>query len=422
MSMQRRQFLQAGAAGLVAGLAGCATPQPVAAKARVAIVGGGYGGATAAKYIRMLDPAIEVVLIEPDEAFVSCPLSNMVLGGFKSMAEITTSYETLERKYGVRRVRDMATVVDVEKKQVRLARGDPVSFDRVIVSPGIDFMWEAMPSMASAEAQAKIPHAWKAGPQTVSLRRQIEAMPDGGTFVLSVPEAPYRCPPGPYERACQVAAYFRRSKPRSKVLLLDANADVTSKGPLFKKAWSELYAGTIEYRPNSKAIDVDVAANAVKLEFGDVGGDVLNVLPPMKAGNIATPFITVNRRWCEVDWLTYESKAAKGVHILGDSLQIAPAMPKSASMANGHGKICAAAVVALINNEAPNPAPTLINTCYSMVSDKLAIHVASVHKYDEKDRTMKAVPGAGGVSAAMNELEGTYNMNWARNIWADALG
>jgi hypothetical protein len=166
---------------------------------------------------------------------------------------------------------------------------------------------------------------------------------------------------------------------------------------------------------------VDAKGGTVKLELEDVKGDVLNVLPPMRAGNIAAPFITANRRWCEVDWLTYESKAPQGVHILGDSLQIAPAMPKSGSMANGHAKVCAQAVVALLNNEAPNPSPTLINTCYSMVSDKLAIHVASVHKYDERDRTMKAVPGSGGVSSAMNELEGTYTMNWARNIWADSL-
>jgi NADPH-dependent 2,4-dienoyl-CoA reductase/sulfur reductase-like enzyme len=362
-----------------------------------------------------------VVLIEPNEAFVSCPISNMVLGGFRTMADITTSYATLERTHGVRVVRDMATAIDVEGKVVRLARGEPVPFDRVIVAPGVDFMYEALPAMGGAEAQGRVLHAWKAGPQTAALRRQLEAMRDGGVFVISVPEVPYRCPPGPYERACQVAAYFKAKKPKSKILILDANADVTSKGPLFKKAWADLYPGMIEFRGNSKAVDVDVAGSTVKLEFGDVKGDVLNVLPPMKAGNVAAPFITANKRWCEVDWLTYESKAAKNVHLLGDSLQIAPAMPKSATMANGHGKVCAAAVVALLNGEAPNPSPTLINTCYSMVSDKLAIHVASVHKYDERDRTMKAVPGSGGVSTAMNETEGAYTMNWARNIWADTL-
>jgi len=418
----RRHFLKAGGAGIALGLAGCAAMPGGAPKARVAVVGGGYGGATAAKYIRLLDPSIEVVMIEPNTEFISCPLSNLVIGGFSTMPAITTPYSALVQRHGVKWIRDSATAIDVEKRQVRLAKGDVVPFDRVIVSPGVDFMWEALPGMGSDDAQSRVFHAWKAGAQTFALRRQLEAMRDGGVFVLAVPEAPYRCPPGPYERACQVAAYFKMKKPKSKVLLLDANADVTSKGPLFKKAWTELYKDIIEYRPNSKAIDVDARGHVVKLEFGDVKGDVLNVLPPMKAGNVAAPFITANRRWCEVDWLTYESKAVKGVHVLGDSLQIAPAMPKSATMANGHGKTCAAAVVALLNGQAPNPSPTLINTCYSMVSEKLAIHVASVHKYDEKDRTMKAVPGSGGVSAAMSETEAAYTMSWAKNIWADTLG
>jgi NADPH-dependent 2,4-dienoyl-CoA reductase/sulfur reductase-like enzyme len=265
MSTQRRDFLKAGGAALAAGLAGCAgmPGMPGApAKARVVVVGGGYGGATAARYVRLLDPTIDVILVEPNESFVSCPISNMVLGGFKTMADITRPYSGLERR-GVRVVRDSATAIDVEKKQVRLARGDAIGFERVIVSPGVDFMWEALPSMGTEAAQGEVLHAWKAGPQTLALRRQLEAMPDGGIYVLSVPEAPYRCPPGPYERACQVAAYFRERKPRSKVMRLDANADVTSKGPLFKKAWAELYKGIIEYRPNSKATDVDVGGRAV---------------------------------------------------------------------------------------------------------------------------------------------------------------
>jgi sulfide dehydrogenase [flavocytochrome c] flavoprotein subunit len=420
MAIDRRQFLKAAGAGAaLSGIGGCAS-MGHAAKGRVAVVGGGYGGATAAKYIRMLDPAIEVVLIEPNEAFVSCPISNMVLGGFRTIQDVTTPYSGLAR-HGVKVVRDTASAIDAEKKQVRLANGDPVAFDRVVVSPGIDFMWEALPGMGSADAQAKVLHAWKAGPQTVALRAQLEAMRDGGVYVLSIPEAPYRCPPGPYERICQVAAYFKAHKPRSKIIVLDANADVTSKGPLFKKAWNELYPGMIEYRGNSKAMDVDWRSGTVKLEFADQRGDVLNVVPPQRAGAIAAPYITANRRWCEVDWTTFESKAAKGIHVLGDALQVAPLMPKSASMANGHGKVAAAAIVALVNGEAPNESPTLVNTCYSMVSDKLAIHVASVHKYDVKDRTFKAVPGSGGVSSARNDSEAAFTMNWAQNIWADTL-
>jgi NADPH-dependent 2,4-dienoyl-CoA reductase/sulfur reductase-like enzyme len=417
----RRRFLQAGGAGLALGLAGCAG-MPGGAGKKVVVIGGGYGGATAAKYIRMLDPSIEVTMIEPNTEFVSCPMSNLVLGGFSTLPAITTKYTALTQTHGVRWVRDSATAIDLEKKEVRCGRGDAYAYDRLIVSPGIDFMWDALPAMRAEEAQNQVLHAWKAGAQTFGLRRQLEAMPDGGVYVLTIPEAPYRCPPGPYERACQVAAYFKARKPKSKVLVLDANGDVTSKGPLFKKAWADLYPGLIEYRPNSKAVDVDWRAKTVKLDFGDQKGDVLNVLPPMRAGAIAAPFINSNNRWVNIDWITYESTAVKGVHVLGDSLQIAPAMPKSATMANGHGKTCAAAVVALLKGEAPNPSPTLINTCYSMVSDKMAVHVASVHKYDEKDRTMKAVPGAGGVSAAMNEQEAQYTWNWAKNIWADSLG
>ena len=424
--MNRRDFLKAsGAAGALGTLSACSGLPIVgekARKARVVVVGGGYGGATAAKYLRLLDPALDVVLVEPNEAFVSCPLSNLVVSGFRSMVEITTPYTGLMR-HGVHVVRDTATAIDPERRQVRLANGNPLSYDRVIVSPGIDFMWEALPGMRNEQAQWRVLHAWKAGPQTVALHRQLEAMRDGGVFAISIPEAPYRCPPGPYERACLAAAYFKAAKPKSKVLILDANPDITSKGALFRKAWAELYPGMIDYRPNSKATDVDVANNVLKLEFSDEKADVLNVLPPMKAGKVVEPFITANRRWCEVDWLTYESHAARGVHILGDALQIAPLMPKSATMANGQAKVCAAAVVALLRGEAPNPAPTLVNTCYSMVSDRMAVHVASVHKLDLSGTpTMKSVPGAGGLSSAMSEAEGAYAFNWARNIWADSLG
>ena len=422
MTMHRRGFLKAASAGLaLQGLAGCASLPGFGPKARVVVVGGGFGGATAAKYVRLLDPAIDVVLIEPNDVFVSCPISNLVLGGFQTMGDIATPYTGLEANYGVRIIRSTATAIDADRKQVRLANGDVLAYDRVVVSPGVDFIPGAIPGLDNPAAQAEVLHAWKAGPQTAQLRQQLVNLRDGGVYVLSIPEAPYRCPPGPYERACQVAAYFKAAKPKAKVLVLDANGDVTSKGPLFKKAWADLYKGIIEYRPNSKAIDVDWRTRTVKLELEDVKGDVLNVLPPMKAGRIADPFITANMRWCEVDWLTYESKAAKGVHVLGDALQIAPAMPKSATMANGHGKACAAAIVALLNGEPPNASPTLVNTCYSFVSDKLAVHVSSVHKYDEKDRTMKAVPGAGGVSSAMNEAEAGYAFNWARSIWADTL-
>jgi len=426
--MQRRELIQSAALGTVLGAAGLSAgcANTVGQKGpKVVVVGGGYGGATAAKYVRMWsDQQINVTLVEPNTAFVSCPISNLVLGGSKSMADITTPYDNLSKRHGVNVVRDRVVSIDPDKRTVRLAGGDELPYDRLILSPGVDFMMDGLPGMAKAGAEDQVLHAWKAGPQTLALRRQLEAMPDGGVYALTIPLAPYRCPPGPYERACQVAHYFSKAKPRSKVLVLDANDDVTSKGPLFKKAWAERYQGIIEYRPKHALADVDVANRTLKFEFNDdVQANVLNVLPPMRAGGIAvtTGLATANKRWCEIDFLTHESKAAKNIHVLGDAIQIAPAMPKSAHMANQHGKTCAAAVVALLTGQTPNAMPIYNNTCYSFVSDTDVVHVASVHRYDAAQKTMLPVAGAGGVSGAANELEGFYAMGWARNIWADTL-
>jgi NADH dehydrogenase FAD-containing subunit len=307
---------------------------------------------------------------------------------------------------------------------VRLARGGELKYDRLVVSPGIDFMVEQISGYAAAMSTGRVLHAWKAGPQTVALQRQLAEMRDGGVYVLSVPLAPYRCPPGPYERASQVAQYFKKYKPRAKVLIVDANPDVTSKGGLFKKAWADLYPGMIEFRGNSKAIGVDPASNTLKLEVEDVRGDVLNVVPPQRAGDIAAKagLVTANDRWCGVDWRTTESIAAKGVHVLGDATLSAPGMPKSGSMANQQAKVCAAAVVALLNGREPDPDPKIINMCYSYVSDSEVIHVTSVHQLDADKKTFVAIKGAGGLSAARNELEGAYAWAWAQNIWSDMLG
>jgi NADPH-dependent 2,4-dienoyl-CoA reductase/sulfur reductase-like enzyme len=426
--MQRRQLIQTAAYGTVLGASGLGTAFANTSSQsgpKVVVVGGGYGGATAAKYVRMWsDQQINVTLVEPNAAFVSCPISNLVLGGSKTMADITSSYDNLSKRHGVTVVRDMVTSIDPDKRTVRLAGGSELPYDRLILSPGVDFMMDGLPGMAKAGAQDQVLHAWKAGPQTVALRRQLEAMPDGGVYALTIPLAPYRCPPGPYERACQVAHYFSKAKPKSKVLVLDANDDVTSKGPLFKKAWAERYKGIVEYRPKHVLTDVDVAASTLKFEFNDdLKADVLNVVPPMRAGDIAvkTGLATANKRWCEIDFLTHESKAAKNIHVLGDSIQVAPAMPKSGHMANQHGKTCAAAVVALLTGKQPNAMPIYNNTCYSFVSDEDVVHVASVHRYDAAQKTMLTVPGSGGVSSSANELEGRYAMAWAYNIWADTL-
>ena len=426
--MDRRQLIQtAGISAAVASsglLGGCASSDGGKGP-KVVVIGGGYGGATAAKYIRMWsDYGISVTLVEPNPTFISCPISNLVLGGVKTMADITTPYDNLGKRHGVKMVRDMVTSIDPEKRLVRLAGGAELPYDRLVLSPGVDFMWESLPGMASTEAKDKVLHAWKAGAQTVALRKQLEAMPDGGVYALAIPLAPYRCPPGPYERVCQIANYFSKAKPKSKVLVLDANDDVTSKGPLFKKAWAERYKGIVEYRPKHALSDVDAKTNTLKFEFSDdVQAQVLNVIPAMRAGEIAvkTGLATANKRWCDVDFLTFESKAAKNIHILGDSIQIAPAMPKSGHMANQHGKTCAAAVVALLTGQEPNNMPVYNNTCYSFVSEEDVVHVASVHRYDAEKKTMLTVAGSGGVSSGANELEGRYALAWARNIWADTL-
>ena len=427
MTLQRRDLLKAtGTAGALA-LAGCAahmigTPN----KARVLVVGGGFGGATAAKYVRLLsDSKIDVVLIEPDAAFMSCPLSNLVLGGTRLLADLTVPYTALGKQHGVTVVKDMVASIDPVKRVAVLASGASIAYDKLVLSPGVEMMWDLVPGLKDASAQGRILQAWKAGAETVALRRQLEAMPDGGVFAIAIPEAPYRCPPGPYERACVVAAYLKATKPKSKLLILDANEDVTSKGALFKRVWAEQYKSLIEYRPQHKATSVDAASNTVKFEIqDDVRADVLNVLPPMRAGAIAvqTGLANSNARWCNVNFLNFESTAHKHIHVIGDAIQVAPLMPKSGHMANSHAKVVAAAIVAELNGWEINPAPMLSNTCYSFVDDRHVIHVASVHEYVAAEKTFKSVAGSGGLSPAPNELEGTYAWNWARTIWADALG
>ena len=432
-ALARREWLKAvsaaSSAGVFAslGLAGCASNKiGLPDQTRVLVVGGGYGGATAAKYVRLFSGGkIDVVLVEPNDAFVSCPVSNLVLGGSKTLADITLPYTALSKTHGVTRVKDMVASIDPVKKLATLASGASIRYDKLVLSPGIEFMWDGVAGLKEANAQGSILQAWKAGAETVALRKQLEAMPDGGVFAITVPEAPYRCPPGPYERACQVASYFKASKPRAKVLILDANADVTSKGALFKKVWAEQYKGMVEFRPQHKAVAVDARTHTVKFEVqDDVKADVLNVLPPMRAGAIAvqTGLANSNARWCNVNFLNFESTAAKDIHVLGDSIQIAPAMPKSAHMANSHAKVAAAAIVAELAGWEINPAPMLTNTCYSFTDAKNVVHVASVHEYVAAEKTFKTVAGSGGLSSAPNELEGTYAWNWARTIWADSLG
>jgi len=421
------------AAGTALGLAagGCAggpAPRPARAipsSARVLVVGGGWGGATAAKYVRLLSQQrIDVVLVEPGDAFVSCPLSNLVIGGSRTLADLTVPYTGLARAHGVTVVQDTVSRIDAAAKTATLASGATLRWDKLVLAPGIELMWDSVAGLKAANEQGAVLQAWKAGPETLALRRQLEAMPDGGVFAIAIPESPYRCPPGPYERACQVASYFKAAKPRAKVLVLDANPEVQSKPALFRKVWAEQYAGMVEYRPQHKALAVDAAARTVRFELADdVRADVLNVLPAMRAGALAVQsgLANANARWCQVHWLDFESTAAKDIHVVGDAIQLASLMPKSGHMANNQAKVAAAAIVAELSGWAPDPAPMLGNTCYSFVDATRVIHVASVHRYDAAEKTFRAVPGAGGVSGAPSEQEGVYAWNWARTAWADAL-
>ncbi len=419
----RREFLKSAAASMAAATVGIRAGAASAATAKVVVVGGGYGGATVAKYIRKWSGGrIDVTLVEREADFVSCPISNLVIGGSRELADITVPYDGLV-KWGVRVIRDEALDIDPAMRRIKLGRGKTLAYDRLILSPGVDFIYDDIPSLATAEAQARVLHAWKAGPQTVALRAALEAMPDGGVFAIHIPKAPFRCPPAPYERACQVAHYFSTWKKKSKIIVLDANEEIQSKKALFAGALESLYKGFIDYRPNSSLVDMDLATHTLKLDFEDVTADVINLIPPQRAGAIARHLgmANANARFCHVDFLTYESTAQRGIHVLGDAIQVAPLMPKSGHMANQHAKVCAAAVVALLSGEAINPAPVVANTCYSYVDDRQVGHVTSVHAYDLAQKTMIVVPGSGGVSTTASEGERVFAEAWAQNIWADML-
>lgn len=423
MNPRRRQVLGLGAGlGATLALPGCATPGGASA-GRVVVVGGGYGGATAARYLKRWGGALQVTLVERQAQFVSCPMSNLVLVGQRSMADITRPYDGL-RDAGVRLVRGEVAGIDAAARSVRLVDGSTLPYDRLVLSPGIDFVPDAIGGLGNPDAQGAVLHAWKAGAQTLALRARLEAMPDGGTVVLSVPRAPYRCPPGPYERACLIAAWLRRAKPRAKLLLCDANPEIQSKKALFERAFKQHHDGILEYRPNTELKEVDAATRTARFEFDDVKADVLNVIPPQRAAEVARAagVVNVNARWAGVDWLSMESTAVSGIHVLGDATFPAPAMPKSGHIANQQAKVAAAAVIALLKGEPVNPQPVMANTCYSFVTADEAIHVASVHQYDVAQKTLVPVAGAGGVSAAASRDEGRYALDWARNIWADSLG
>ena len=421
--MNRRDFMQA---SISLALMGGSVSAFAMRGAKVLVIGGGYGGATAAKYIRWLSNyKLDVTLIEPNKEFISCPLSNLVVGGSRQLSDMSRPYATLEKNHGVRIVRDMVTKIDTAARNVTLAGGTQLSYDKLVLSPGIDMNFASIEGLPEAQANGQILQAWKAGAETLGLRKQLETMPDGGVYAITIPEAPFRCPPGPYERACQVAWYFKNFKPKSKVLVLDANQDVVSKPALFKKVWEDQYKDIIEYRNQHKTIAVSPKDGLIKFDVhADVKADVINALPQMQAGKIAqqTGLANLaNNRWCGVNYQTFESSIAKDIFVIGDAIQVAQLMPKSGHMANNHAKVAAAAIVAQLNGFDSNPTPMLTNTCYSFIDDKHVVHVASVHEYIANERTYKVVQGSGGLSSAATELEGNHAITWARTIWSDML-
>ena len=415
----RRAFLRTSCVGLglaTAAAAGCATMTGNVAsktKRRVVVIGGGWGGATAAKYVRLGDPSIEVVLLEPNREFVSCPLSNLVLSGVRTIESLTRGYDGL-RAHGVRIVHAEASAIEPDRRRVRVGKGY-LEYDRLIVSPGVELQWDRIDGLAAAKET--VLHAWTAGPQTVALARQIQSMPDGGVFVLSIPLAAYRCPAAPYERACQVAWYLRVNKPRSKVIVLDANPDIISEPGLFRAAWTMYPA--IDYRPSSQVTKVDLSMREVTTDFGDsVRYDVANIIPPQRAGTIAVQADLAggDRRWCEVNHITYESVKHNCIHVIGDATIGIPT-PKSGTVANAMGKIAASAVVHLLNDKEP-PATAPVNACYSWVSGDEAIAVSNAYRIQDGTVVQVEQKLTPGPSAAIARDA----VNWATFIWNDILG
>jgi NADPH-dependent 2,4-dienoyl-CoA reductase/sulfur reductase-like enzyme len=415
----RRHFLTVGGTGLVwAGLgAGCAPSMKgdfrPKTRRRVVVVGGGWGGATAAKYVRLADPSVEVVLFEPSRTFVSCPFSNLVLSGVRTIESMTFDYGGL-RRHGVDVIHESVNAIDPAARRVRVGEGY-LEYDRLIVSPGVEFQWEQVEGLA--QNQDKVLHAWKAGPQTVELARQLAAMPDGGVFVLAIPPAAFRCPPGPYERACQVAWYLKTRKPKAKLIVLDANQNIISKTGLFRAAWKDY--PNLEYRASSKVTKVDPGQREVTTDFGDkVKYDVVNLIPPQRAGTIAVlaDLAGVDKRWCEVNHVTYESAKHTYIHVVGDSTIGLP-VPKSGNIANAMGKIAAVSVVHLLQGKEP-PALPPGNTCYSWVNDREAIAVVNAYKIEGGKVVQieqKLTPGQ-SVAVAQNAI------GWSTSIWHDILG
>lgn len=427
IKINRRTFIQTLGAAAAVGAIG--TPYiAMGASKKVVVVGGGTGGATAAKYLRMADSSIEVTLIEPNKDYYTCYLSNEVLGGNREMDTIKFGYEGL-KKHGVKVVHDYVTGIDAEKKKVTTKGGESFDFDRCIVAPGIQMRYDTIEGYDEATAE-KVVHAWKAGPQTETLRKQLVDMKDGGTVVIAPPPNPFRCPPGPYERASQIADYLKREKPKSKIIILDPKPKFSKQG-LFEQGWEKMYGyktdnSMIELRsgPDNGVSKIDAATMTAFTEFEEIKADVMNVIPAQHAGKIAsTAGLANDKGWCPIHLDTFESTLKKGIHVIGDA-SVATGLPKSGYAANSEGKVCAAAVAAALNG-AEMGSPSYVNTCYSIVGKDYGISVASVHKLAE-DKS-KIIKVSGGLTpkdadADMHKREVGYAHSWFKNITDDIFG
>ena len=394
-------------------------------RARVVVVGGGFGGAACAKYLRLADPSLAVTLVAPQPQFVTCPFSNVALVGLRPLASLTHTYHQLRERYGVQIVQAQAQELDPTAQRVTLSDDSTLAYDRLVLSPGIELRWNAIEGY-DAEASTVFPHAWQAGSQTLLLRRQLEAMEDGGLVVISAPETPYRCPPGPYERASLIAHYLKTRKPKSKVLVLDAK-DSFTKDRLFLAAWERLYPNLLEWVPGAqggRVIQVDTRTGLVRTEFDEYTPAVANIVAPQRAAAIARAAgLDAGTGWCPVHGSTFESRLHANIHIIGDAA-IANPMPKSAFSANNQAKVCAAAIVARLRGE-PVARPALMNTCYSLVAPDYGISISAV--YTVENDTIQVVPGSSGTSPldapeATRALEAAYARSWYANITADTFG
>ncbi|QXP83390.1 NAD(P)/FAD-dependent oxidoreductase [Methylococcus sp. Mc7] len=421
----RRRFLRLLAAcGLGWGLGGCASGRHRrgTGSGQVVVVGGGHGGATAARYLKLMNPDLTVTLIEPRDTYLSCPGSNETVAGLKDMGTLVRSYDSLRRELDIKKVNAQATRLDRPRRRVVLADGAEVPYDRLVLSPGIDFRWDAIEGYDEA-ASRTVPHAWRAGPQTAMLARQIRTMPDGGLVLITAPANPYRCPPGPYERASLIACYLKKYKPRSKILILDAKTRF-SKQPAFEQAWREHYGDMLEWISSEKQgrlERVDAAARTVETEFDAFRADVLNVIPPQKAGALAEQSgLTDTSGWCPVDPLSFASVYDSAIHVIGDACQAGP-MPKSAFSANSQAKVCAAAVVASLAGEPP-PEPLLINHCYSFVASDEAISITGVYGYSRNDGQLETRSTGETPPGGDRKREAIHARAWQRSFRADVFG